>query len=126
MTGRVRIACNASNKGVKTKGTVLSAIAIDSNPSLTPPTSTTIFKCQAHNTRSPPFVRGGVTLTFIPHLTLLYFEFLSQSDPFSSSLLHFLSSLSSSFLVSYTRAHRHRLMHQHSDKKGGRKEWKSG
>lgn len=76
MTGRVRIACNASNKGVKTKGTVLSAIAIDSNPSLTtPPTSTTIFKCQAHNTRSPPYARGRVTLTFIPHLTLL--EFLS-------------------------------------------------
>lgn len=34
--------------------TVLSAIAIDSKPALESPTSATIFKCQAHNTRSPP------------------------------------------------------------------------
>lgn len=101
----MRIACNASNKGVKTKGTVLSAIAIDSNPSPKSPTSTTIFKCQAHNTRSPPSVRGGVTLTFIPHHTLVL-RVSVRSDPLSF-LSHFLSSLSSSFPASCTRAHRH-------------------
>jgi len=34
--------------------TVLSAIAIDSKPALKSPAAATIFKCQAHNTRSPP------------------------------------------------------------------------
>jgi len=38
--------------------TVLSAIAIDSKPAPKSPASTTIFKCQAHNTRSPPPLEG--------------------------------------------------------------------
>lgn len=78
---------------MKTKGTVLSAIAIDSNPSLKPPTSATIFKCQTHNTRSPPFVRGGgggVTLTFIPHLTSpLYSRVCVAKRPFFVGCLTF-------------------------------------